>query len=168
MTTPKTHTLAVSSAPTPAFEPVIGRPEVGHEAVSAPQKAQVFHIAAYATPEEPAPAGHMALDDLVRNWSRDESRRKAIEDARRWAADSLASEAGETIRTLRLRRGLSQARLAEMIGTSQPHIARIERGTENVTIDTCRRLAAALEVDMNTLDQALRRQEAAGKGAVPT
>jgi len=136
--------------------------------VSAPQKAQVFHIGAYVTPEEPVPAGHVALDDLVRKWSRDGSRRKAIEDARRWAADALGSEVGETIRTLRLRRGLSQARLAETIGTSQPHIARIERGTENVTIDTCRRLAAALDVDMNTLDEALRRQEAAaGEGVRP-
>lgn len=46
-------------------------------------------------------AVHVALDDLVRKWSCDESRRKAIEDARRWAADALASEAGEARKTAR-------------------------------------------------------------------
>jgi transcriptional regulator with XRE-family HTH domain len=71
------------------------------------------------------------------------------------------------VRALRLRRGWSQSQLAEAIKTSQSHIARIERGTENVTIQTCRRLCAALGIDMNTLDQALRRQEviAQSKGA---
>jgi transcriptional regulator with XRE-family HTH domain len=60
---------------------------------------------------------------------------------------------------LRLRKGWSQARLAAEIGTSQPHVARIERGTENLAIGTCRKLCAALDIDLNTLDRALRRQE---------
>jgi transcriptional regulator with XRE-family HTH domain len=96
---------------------------------------------------------------LVSEWEKDDKRRAAIEDARRWAADTFHSEDGDTVRTLRLRRGWSQVRLAEELGTSQSHIARIERGTENLAIETCRKLAHALEIDLNTLDQALKRQE---------
>jgi transcriptional regulator with XRE-family HTH domain len=65
---------------------------------------------------------------------------------------------------LRLRKGWSQTQLANELGTSQPHIARIERGTENVTIETCRRLCRVLGIDMNRLDAALRRQEALRAG----
>ena len=48
---------------------------------------------------------------------------------------------------------------AKALGTSQSHVARIERGTENLAIETCRRLCGVLGIDMNTLDQSLRRQE---------
>jgi transcriptional regulator with XRE-family HTH domain len=61
---------------------------------------------------------------------------------------------------LRLRKGWSRTRLAEALRTSQSHVARIERGTENLTIETCRKLAKALDIDLNALDLALRRQEA--------
>jgi transcriptional regulator with XRE-family HTH domain len=71
----------------------------------------------------------------------------------------LHGEGGDTVKTLRLRRGWSQTQLAEAIGSSQSHVARIERGRENLSIQTCRRLCEALGVDMNTLDAALRRQE---------
>lgn len=66
---------------------------------------------------------------------------------------------GDTVRTLRLRKGWSQTQLAETIGTSQSHVARIERGDQNLAIQTCRRLADVLAVDMNALAQALRQQE---------
>ena len=64
------------------------------------------------------------------------------------------------MRAFRLRKGWSQTRLAEELSTSQSHVARIERGTENLTIETCRKLSTVLGIDLNTLDQALKRQEA--------
>lgn len=93
-------------------------------------------------------------------WEQDDRRRAALEAGRQWVADAFYSEDGDTVRTLRLHKGWSQARLATELGTSQSHIARIERGTENLTIETCRKLSRALGIDLNTLDQALRRQEA--------
>ena len=160
MTTRTTRSLAASSAHTPIFEQVIGRPAASSVVESAPQPAKVICIGQYIEGAKPTPARHIALGDLVSRWAKDGSRDAAMANARRWLADVAYEGEGNTVRTLRLGKGLSQARLAEAIGTSQPHIARIERGTENVTIDTCRRLAAALGVDMNTLDQALSRQEA--------
>lgn len=108
-----------------------------------------------------APTGFVSIEELNIKSSRIDSRKAALEDARRRLAAELSGGSTETVKTFRLKKGWSQTQLADAIGTSQPHIARIERGTENVTIDTCRRLAKALDLDLNTLDKALRCQEAA-------
>lgn len=79
----------------------------------------------------------------------------AFAEASTWVADTFYP-GEQSLRTLRLRAGLSQAELAARIGTRQPHIARLERGVDNMHLDTCRRLCAALQVDMNTLDRALQ------------
>jgi ribosome-binding protein aMBF1 (putative translation factor) len=100
------------------------------------------------------------IGQLLDEWERDDQGRAALESGRRWVAETFYNEDGDTVRTLRLRMGWSQTRLADALGTSQSHIARIERGTENLTIETCRKLASALAIDLNTLDQALKRQEA--------
>ncbi|WP_419841330.1 helix-turn-helix domain-containing protein [Candidatus Poriferisodalis sp.] len=52
-------------------------------------------------------------------------------------------EAAELIRLARQRQGLSQAALAERVGTSQSVISAYERGRRNPTVDTLRRLIAA-------------------------
>ncbi len=153
--TQATRSASVSSAPTKTFEKVFGQPGTA----TSPTSCQVYTFELYATPQPKPPAKHSAIGDLVGQWEKDDKRRVALEDARRWAADTFHGEDGDTVRTLRLRKGWSQSRLAKELGTSQPHIVRIERGTENLVIDTCRRLCGALEVDMNVLDQALRCQE---------
>src|SRR5215203_6076371 len=50
------------------------------------------------------------------------------------------------LRELRKAKGLSQAKLAELVGASQSDIARLERGRRRLTADWIRRLAPALEV----------------------
>lgn len=47
------------------------------------------------------------------------------------------------IARLRIEAGLTQAQLAEMVGTKQPGIARLESGQTQPTLDILRRLAAA-------------------------
>ena len=58
------------------------------------------------------------------------------------AADEL--EPGYQIARLRILRGLSQAQLAEMAGTRQPSIARLENGNSLPSLSFLQRLAAAL------------------------
>jgi len=120
----------------------------------------VFNFEDFSAPKVETPARHKPIGEIVGRWAKDEKRRAALERGRQWVADTIHAGDGDTVRTLRLRKGWSQAQLATELGTSQPHVARIERGTENLAIDTCRRLCLALGVDMNSLDQALRRQEA--------
>ena len=51
----------------------------------------------------------------------------------------------EQVIALRRQRGLTQAELAERIGTKQPAVARIEAANANVGLDTVRSLAVALD-----------------------
>lgn len=60
-----------------------------------------------------------------------------------------------TLATLRMRRGWSQKQLAEAIGTSQPHIARIENGRDNVLLATANQLAKALGVTLDEINRCL-------------
>ena len=129
------------------------------EATSKASQCLVFRFDDHATRLVETPPNHVVVGDMVAKWEKDDKRRKAIEEARGWVADTFHAGDGDTVRTLRLRKGWSQTQFANELGTSQSHVARIERGTENLAIETCRRLCGALGIDMNTLDLSLRRQE---------
>ena len=67
-----------------------------------------------------------------------------------WASYALGL--GERVRAIRLMRGLSQSRLAELSGVSRSLISNLERNDYNgskaadPTLSTCYRLASALQV----------------------
>lgn len=155
-----------SSTPTKTYEKLVVGKGVATEATSIESPCVVFQIEDRLRPKIETPAHHKTIDQLVDKWSKDEKRREAMEQARRWVADKFHGEDGDTVRTLRLKKGWSQAQLAAELSTSQPHIARIERGTENLAIETCRKLCSVLDIDMNTLDKVLRRQESIAKAKV--
>lgn len=158
------QSLVASSPRTHFFERLVGQTGVLAGAATVAQPCAVFQRQDHAAAMPEVPSAHQSIGDLVSNGSKDETRRAALEQARAWVADTFHAEDGDTVRSLRLRKGWSQTQLANELGTSQPHIARIERGTENVTIETCRRLCRVLGIDMNMLDAALRRQEALRAG----
>ena len=54
-------------------------------------------------------------------------------------------EPGYQIARLRILRGLTQTQLAEMVGTRQPSIARLENGTSVPSLSFLDRLATALD-----------------------
>lgn len=68
---------------------------------------------------------------------------------------------GRAVRQLRLERGLSQERLAELAGLHRTYVADVERGTRNVGLRNVDRLASALGVDLPTL---MASTEAPGRG----
>ncbi|RUQ35512.1 MAG: XRE family transcriptional regulator [Candidatus Competibacteraceae bacterium] len=157
--TPTTHSVSASSAPTKPFEQTFCQSStvVG---ITNPTSCQVFRFEDYASPSPPVPARHRTIEQLLNEWEQDEEGCAVMAEARHWIADQFYADDGDTVRTLRLRKGWSQSRLAEVLGTSQSHVARIERGTENLSLETCRKLCDALGIDMNALDLALKRQEA--------
>lgn len=73
----------------------------------------------------------------------EEVRDALLADAETQAAYE-ALEPAYQIARLRIEAGLTQAQLAEMVGTKQPGIARLESGQTQPTLDVLRRLAAAL------------------------
>lgn len=65
--------------------------------------------------------------------------------------DERRKRLGERIKALREQQGLSQRKLALMIGSNQTHIWQIENGTVNVGLDILCRLADAIEVNVRDL-----------------
>jgi ribosome-binding protein aMBF1 (putative translation factor) len=118
----------------------------------------VLSVVASGGIEAPIPPGYETIDEIVAEFERNPQMSEELKHARAWIADSVLAGKPATLRTLRLQRGMSQAQLAEAIGTQQPYIARVESGSADLRLDTCRRLAAALGVDLNALDRALQRQ----------
>ena len=55
---------------------------------------------------------------------------------------------GSAVRAARRRAGVSQSELAERAGTSQPSIARLEKGQVSPTVITLDRIARALGTDL--------------------
>ncbi|MEI8393662.1 MAG: helix-turn-helix transcriptional regulator [Rhodospirillaceae bacterium] len=73
----------------------------------------------------------------------------------RLAQRALADGGKPSLKELRLARGLSQAELAKLMESSQPLIARLEAGHDEPRVSTLRKLSSVLEVDYNTLMEAL-------------
>src|SRR3954452_10804738 len=58
---------------------------------------------------------------------------------------------GNLIRDARTHRGLTQAQLAERLGTSQSAINRIEKGQQNLTLETIARISEAVDSEIVSL-----------------
>lgn len=87
-----------------------------------------------------------SVDDFIASLEREHGP-DFLADGRRWVADTFYSDQPASIASLRLAKGWSQARLAKEAHTTQAQISKIERGQQNVAIDTIIELARALEVE---------------------
>jgi ribosome-binding protein aMBF1 (putative translation factor) len=123
---------------------------------TAPPAAPALYLAWVNVPSQPSPieSEFQDIDDVVKSDEQDSVRRQHLENARKKIAERLRGETAG-IAALRLQKGWSQQRLAKEIGTSQPHIARIESG-QDMLLDTARRLANALSVSLQEIDEAAR------------
>jgi DNA-binding XRE family transcriptional regulator len=102
----------------------------------------------------PVADGFEDIDSVVEARERDPSSTAAMGSARQRMATRLGLKCA-SLAALRLKRGWSQKRLAEAIGTSQPHIARIENGRDNVLLATANELARVLNVSLEDINRAL-------------
>lgn len=101
---------------------------------------------------------HTEFDAFMADLEKDPAHAAGFAEARTWVADSFYAEDGVTIRTIRLRAGLTQKQLAIAIGTSQPQIAKIESGRLDPALSTCKRLSHALGVSLDVISDAMERQ----------
>ncbi|MGD9878555.1 MAG: helix-turn-helix transcriptional regulator [Reyranella sp.] len=108
----------------------------------------------YQGTAEPIPDGFEDIDAIIEARERDEAARAGLQRARARLSQALKDRASP-LAVLRLQRGWSQKQLAEAIGTSQPHIARIENGRDNVMLETANQLARALNVSLEEINAAL-------------
>ena len=101
----------------------------------------------------PQPAGFRSIEDRLAEAERKPNRAAALAKARQRLAQAVQPDA--PLAALRMRCGFSQRTLAERIGTSQSRLSRIEAGLDDPRWSTVRKLAAALAVDVNTIDEAI-------------
>jgi DNA-binding XRE family transcriptional regulator len=106
----------------------------------------------------------VSASELMELWSDSEADQALVQDGRRWVADTLYRDQPATPRVYRLHRGLSQAQLATRAATSQPHIARIESGSEDIRLSTARKIADALEISLEQFEQAINEQRRLTQG----
>jgi ribosome-binding protein aMBF1 (putative translation factor) len=85
---------------------------------------------------------------MVAQHETDDRRRAAIQRARTKLAGRLSEAQGRSsLAVLRLRKGLSQTQLADLMGLKQPQIAKLERGgIANAGAPTIKKLRDALGV----------------------
>ena len=105
-----------------------------------------------------AAAQHRKFADFMTHRELDPTRARGMAAARASLADVLYPEDGTTLKTLRLKAGMTQTQLAIALDTSQPHIARLESGRQEPVISTCRKLAKLFCVSLDVLSSALERQ----------
>jgi ribosome-binding protein aMBF1 (putative translation factor) len=103
---------------------------------------------------QPLPEGFVDIDDLVTEHERNPARRAALEEGRRAVARNYYGDRSG-LAVLRLQKGWSQRKLADVTGMKQPHIARLERGQNDPSLGTMRRLASALGVELAAIVRAL-------------
>lgn len=63
----------------------------------------------------------------------------------------ISAKFGKRVKTVRLRKQLSQGDVAKLLGVHRSYISQIERGVENMSLKNIERLSKALKVTMREL-----------------
>jgi transcriptional regulator with XRE-family HTH domain len=66
-------------------------------------------------------------------------------------ANPIARDFGQRVRTLRLKKGISQEELADRCGVHRTYMGRIERGETNITLTNIHKVARGLGVSPASL-----------------
>lgn len=111
-------------------------------------------------PTSRIPENCVSVDDLIERWKSSNKDHSLLSAAREWVADKLYGDQPGSLRSLRLRKGMSQTDLAQIVGTSQSHIARIEQKSDDIRLSTARKIADALEISLDDLNHALLSKSA--------
>lgn len=99
-----------------------------------------------------------SLASVLARHATDPAKAALMAEARKKVSQTMYKDEQNTLIALRLAEGLSQTQLAELAGSTQPYIARIERGQVDPGTDMISRIATALKVDEATAFKAIRNQ----------
>lgn len=64
------------------------------------------------------------------------------------AEDNILKKIGFNVKFERMKQGITQVQLAEILDVHEKYVSRIETGKQNVTIKTLNNLSKALKTDM--------------------
>lgn len=91
-------------------------------------------------------ANAIPIDALVRKLEQNQTTSEHLKRARKRLAKGYYANKSGTLAHLRLQAGLSQSQLAIKVGTSQPHIARIEAGINDPSTSMIKKISIALNI----------------------
>lgn len=123
-----------------------------------------IYTVSFGSQRAPLPKNVRSASARMAALERDERRRQLLAEARRELSQHYADRERETLRTLRMKKGLSQQSLSTAIGTSQSRLSRIENGKEEPGLKVAKRLADSLGVSLDRLYD-LIEESASGKNA---
>ena len=69
----------------------------------------------------------------------------------------IAKAVGQRIRNYRTQKGLSQEKLAELVGCHPTYIGQLERGEKNATLESIEKISSALQISLSTLFEGIDR-----------
>ncbi|WP_202636732.1 helix-turn-helix domain-containing protein [Rugosibacter aromaticivorans] len=121
--------------------------------------ARVLYAEFSGSPKPQTLPGAIDIDDLVTELEQSPEATEAIAKGRQWVAKNFYKDQSPSIAQLRLQKGWSQAELARLTDTSQPHIARLELGRVDPQVSTLKKLAKALNVSIATVVQAISPED---------
>lgn len=115
--------------------------------------ARVVHI--------PLPTGYREIDDVVRARENNPRHASALARARQRLATQVEEVAQKTtVASLRLKAGLSQAKVAELLGNSQSSYSLIESGRRaDIYLSTFEKLTDIFQVSRDELAASLRNTQ---------
>lgn len=99
---------------------------------------------------------HSSFEALIKGLEENEELGRELKKARAWVGSELFGTSQDSIKSIRLAKGLSQTQLATALKTSQSHIARIESGHVDIAFSTFDKLCEVLEVEPNKLHEILK------------
>jgi DNA-binding XRE family transcriptional regulator len=147
-----------SSLPTtPSISPVIKRYGAPYALVNPGSQAENVLSIVERVVHAPLPAGYREIDDVVRTRENNPRHASALARARqRLAAHAEDGAKAPTVASLRLGAGLSQAKIAELLGNSQSSYSLIESGRRtDILLSTLKKLAAIFQISLDELDAAI-------------
>jgi len=109
----------------------------------------------------PLPAGYREIDDIIQEREKNPRHADALARARQRLAIQVEEVAQKTtIASLRLKAGLSQAKVAELLGNSQSSYSLIESGRRaDIHLSTFKKLTNIFHVSFEELNAALEHTQ---------
>ena len=151
-----------SSLPTtPSTFPVIKRYGSPYALVNPETRAENVFVIVERVVHAPLPAGYREIDDVVRARENNPCHASALARARQRLATQVEDVAQKTtIASLRLKAGLSQAKVAELLGNSQSSYSLIESGRRaDIHLSTFKKLTNIFHVSFEELNAALEHTQ---------
>lgn len=145
---------------TPSTSPATKRNVFPFNIVNPGSRADNVLVIVDSVVHAPLPSGYREIDDIVRTRESNARHASALARARQRLAAHVEDDAKKTtVASLRLKAGLSQARIAELLGNSQSSYSLIESGRRDILHSTFEKLAAILLVSRDDLAAALKNTQ---------